>query len=117
MGVKEVQPADVRLTAAFHFAIYREVAKQLLWDLVMDLYAYLMEQAISWGSGPRRCRSRARSCTTTRTTSKSWPAFAHAILVAAFDRHLYRIYTTTRAILNAKRQRGSCDASAATPEG
>jgi DNA-binding FadR family transcriptional regulator len=82
----------------FHFVIYRCSVNPLLSDFVMSLYTYLLEQRRTAVSQPgailRSYRDHTDIVAGLRTRDP-------AAVVAAFDRHLDRIYTTTLAILNA----------------
>jgi DNA-binding FadR family transcriptional regulator len=82
----------------FHFAIYRCAANPLLSDFVMGLYSYLMEQRRTAMSQPGAI---LRSYKDHTEIMAGLRARDPAGVVAAFDRHLERIYTTTRAILDA----------------
>lgn len=44
IGAKELQPADVRLNAAFNFAIPGAVAKTAALGFGQGLYSYLIDQ-------------------------------------------------------------------------
>jgi DNA-binding FadR family transcriptional regulator len=82
----------------FHFAIYRCAANPLLSDFVMGLYTYLMEQRRTAVSQPGAILRSYRDHTDIMAGLRARDA---AAVVAAFDRHLDRIYRTTRAILDA----------------
>lgn len=82
----------------FHFAIYRCAANPLLSDFVMGLYTYLMEQRRTAMSQPGAI---LRSYKDHTEIMAGLRARDPAAVVAAFDRHLDRIYATTRAILDA----------------
>jgi len=82
----------------FHFAIYRSSANLLLSDLVTGLYTYLMEQRRTAMSQPGAI---LRSYKDHSEILAGLRARDAAAVVAGFDRHLDRIYTTTRAILDA----------------
>ena len=82
----------------FHFAIYRCSSNPVLSDFVMGLYTYLMELRRTAMSQPgailRSYKDHTDILAGLRTHDRS-------AVVAAFDRHLDRIYTTTRSILDA----------------
>lgn len=82
----------------FHFAIYRCSSNPLLSDFVMGLYTYLMEQRRTAVSQPGAI---LRSYSDHREILAGLRARDPASVLAAFDRHLDRIYSTTRAILDA----------------
>ncbi|SRR5579883_46919 len=82
----------------FHFAIYRCSANPLLSDFVMGLYTYLMEQRRTAMSQPGQI---LRSYKDHTEIASALRARDPAGVVAAFDRHLDRIFTTTQAILEA----------------
>jgi DNA-binding FadR family transcriptional regulator len=85
----------------FHFAIYRCTANPLLSDFVMSLYSYLMEQRRTAMSQPGAILRSYKDHTDIMVGLRARDA---AAVVAAFDRHLDRIYTTTRVILDAMGQ-------------
>ncbi len=82
----------------FHFAIYRCSSNPLLSDFVMGLYNYLMEQRRTAMSQPGAILRSYKDHTEIMVGLR---ARDRAAVVAAFDRHLDRIYTTTQAILEA----------------
>jgi DNA-binding FadR family transcriptional regulator len=82
----------------FHFAIYRCAANPLLSDFVMGLYTYLMEQRRTAVSQPGAI---LRSYGDHRDILTGLRGRDATAVLAAFDRHLARIYSTTRAILDA----------------
>ena len=98
----------------FHFAIYRCAANSLLSDFVMGLYSYLMEQ---------RRRAMAQPGAILRSYKDHIEIMAglcardSASVVAAFDRHLDRIYTTTQAIFDAMGRHSAAGAGDATAKG
>lgn len=98
----------------FHFAIYRCAANPLLSDFVMGLYSYLMEQR-------RTAMSQAgailRSYKDHTEIMAGLRARDAAAVVAGFDRHLDRIYTTTRAILDALGEHQRAGGNESTPGG
>ena len=98
----------------FHFAIYRCAANPLLSDFVMALYSYLMEQRRTAMSQPGAI---LRSYKDHTEIMAGLRARDSASVVAAFDRHLDRIYTTTRAILDAMGRHSAAGAGDATAKG
>ena len=98
----------------FHFAIYRCAANPLLSDFVMGLYSYLMEQRRTAMSQPGAI---LRSYKDHNEIMAGLCARDRATVVAAFDRHLDRIYTTTQAILDAMEQHRPAGAAQATAKG
>jgi DNA-binding FadR family transcriptional regulator len=98
----------------FHFAIYRCAANPLLSDFVMGLYSYLMEQRRRAMSQPGAI---LRSYKDHTEIMAGLCARDSASVVAAFDRHLDRIYTTTQAILDAMGRHPSAGAGQATAKG
>jgi DNA-binding FadR family transcriptional regulator len=82
----------------FHFAIYRCSSNPLLSDFVMGLYTYLMEQRRTAVSQPGAILRSYKDHTDIMAGLRARDRDA---VVAAFDRHLNRIYATTRAILDA----------------
>ncbi len=98
----------------FHFAIYRCSSNPLLSDFVMGLYTYLMEQRRTAMSQPGAILRSYKDHTEIMAALRARDA---AAVVAAFDRHLDRIFTTTRAILDAEGQQGRVTASEVTLEG
>lgn len=93
----------------FHFAIYRSCANPLLADFVMGLYSYLMEQRRTAVSQPGAILRSYKDHTEIMAGLRARNA---ATVVSAFDRHLDRIYTTTRMILEGGRKPGAASASA-----
>jgi DNA-binding FadR family transcriptional regulator len=98
----------------FHIAIYRAAANPLLSDFVMGLYSYLMEQRRTAMSQPGAILRSYRDHTEIMAGLRAHDA---AAVVAAFDRHLDRIYATTRAILDAIEEPPDNDENAGMPEG
>jgi DNA-binding FadR family transcriptional regulator len=82
----------------FHFAIYRRSSNPVLSDFVMGLYTYLMELRRTAMSQPGAI---LRSYKDHTDILAGLRAHDRSAVVAAFDRHLDRIYTTTRSILDA----------------
>ncbi|MBN8994240.1 MAG: FadR family transcriptional regulator [Rhizobiales bacterium] len=80
----------------FHVTIYRAAGNRLLADFVIDLYTYLMEFR-------RQAMARPGAIEKSFADHKAIVAALHArdvaAVVAAFDRHIDRIYATTRSIL------------------
>ncbi len=80
----------------FHVTIYRSASNRLLADFVVDLYTYLMEFR-------RQAMARPGAIEKSFADHKAIVAALHArdeaAVVAAFDRHINRIYATTRSIL------------------
>jgi DNA-binding FadR family transcriptional regulator len=85
----------------FHFAIYRCSSNPLLSDFVMGLYTYLMEQRRAAVSQPGAI---LRSYKDHTEIMAGLHAHDAAAVVGAFDRHIDRIYATTRSILEAMGQ-------------
>jgi DNA-binding FadR family transcriptional regulator len=98
----------------FHFAIYRCSANPLLSDFVMGLYTYLMEQRRTAMSQAGAILQSYRDHTEIMAALRARDA---ASVVAAFDRHLDRIYTSTRAILDAMERHHPTAVDDVTPEG
>lgn len=98
----------------FHFAIYRCSSNPLLSDFVMELYSYLMEQRRTAMSQPGAILRSFKDHSEIMAGLRSGDA---AAVVAAFDRHLDRIYATTRAILAAAQQRPAAADDAMPEEG
>ncbi len=93
----------------FHFTIYRCAANPLLSDFVMGLYTYQLEQRRTAVSQPgailRSYRDHANIMAGLRARDP-------AAVVAAFDQHLKRIYTTTLAIRKAMEEHSAALVSA-----
>ena len=98
----------------FHFAIYGAAANPLLSDFVMGLYSYLMEQRRTAMSQPGAILRSYRDHTEIMAGLRAHDA---AAVVAAFNRHLDRIYATTRAILETSEEPCVEDATTGIPEG
>jgi len=98
----------------FHFAIYRCAANPLLSDFVMGLYSYLMEQRRTAMSQPGAILRSYKDHTEIMAGLRARDA---ATVVAGFDRHLDRIYTTTRAILDALGEHQRAGGNENTPGG
>jgi DNA-binding FadR family transcriptional regulator len=86
----------------FHVAIYRSAGNPLLSDFVIDLYTYMMEVRRVAVSRPGAIR---KSYEDHGAIVAALRAHDEAGVVAAFDRHINRIYATTRPLLPRKRQR------------
>lgn len=82
----------------FHLAIYRSSANAVLADFVSDLYTYMMEHRRKAVSMPRAIE---KSFQDHLRIVEGLRAHDPDAVVAAFDLHLDRIYTTTRSILAA----------------
>jgi DNA-binding FadR family transcriptional regulator len=82
----------------FHFAIYRCSSNPLLPDFVIGLYTYLMDLRRLAVSQPGAI---LRSYKHHTEIVAGLRARDRAAVVAAFDRHLDCIHTTTRAILDS----------------
>lgn len=82
----------------FHCAIYRCSSNPLLADFVIGLYTYLMEHRRTAMSQPGAI---LRSFKDHSEILAALRARDSAAVVAAFEHHLDRIYSTTRAILDA----------------
>ena len=87
----------------FHFTIYRCSANPLLTDFVIDLYTYMMEHRRAAVSQPGAIR---RSYRDHLAIVDALQARDSAAVVKAFDRHIDRIYTTTRSIIEEREQKG-----------
>jgi DNA-binding FadR family transcriptional regulator len=98
----------------FHFAIYRCAANPLLSDFVMGLYSYLMEQRRTAMSQPGAILRSYKDHTEIMAGLRARDPVG---VVAAFDRHLERIYTTTHAILDAMGRHRPAGESDGTPQG
>ena len=81
----------------FHFSIYRASSNPLLADFVMGLYTYMMEHRRVAVSQPGAILRSYKDHHDIVTALKTGDAGA---VVAAFDRHIDRIYTTTRCIVD-----------------
>ena len=84
----------------FHAAIYRSAGNRLLGDFVLDLYTYMMEFRRVAVARPGAIRKSLEDHT---AIVAALHARDKAAVVAAFDRHINRIYATTRSI---SRRRG-----------
>jgi DNA-binding FadR family transcriptional regulator len=80
----------------FHLAIYRSAANPLLSDLVTALYTYMMDYRRMAMAQPGAI---LRSYKEHLAITDALRARSAAAAVEAFDRHIERIYTTTRSIL------------------
>jgi DNA-binding FadR family transcriptional regulator len=94
----------------FHCAIYRCSSNPLLSDFVTSLYTYLMEHRRTAMSQPGAI---LLSYKDHFEIVAGLRARDPAAVVSAFERHLDRIYNTTRAILDAMEQRRSAAGPAA----
>jgi len=79
----------------FHAAIYRSASNRLLGDFVLDLYTYMMEFRRVAVAQPGAIR---RSFEDHSAIVAALAAHDQAAVVAAFDRHINRIYATTQSI-------------------
>jgi DNA-binding FadR family transcriptional regulator len=90
----------------FHLAIYRSCGNPVLADFVSDLYAYMMEfrrEAVSHpGAILKSLRDHAKILAGLRAHDRK-------SVVAAFERHIKRIYSTTVAIIAAKKRSSGTD--------
>lgn len=80
----------------FHLAIYRACGNAVLANFVSDLYGYMMEERRRAVSRPGAIR---QSTEDHRAIVAALRAHDPDATVAAFDRHLDRIYRTTRSVL------------------
>jgi DNA-binding FadR family transcriptional regulator len=87
----------------FHVTIYRCSANPLLSDFVIDLYNYMMEHRRTAVSQPGAIR---RSYQDHLAIAAALRARDPVAVVRAFDRHIDRIYLTTRSILDEREQKG-----------
>jgi DNA-binding FadR family transcriptional regulator len=85
----------------FHLAIYRSASNPLLSDLVTALYTYMMEYRRMAMAQPGAI---LRSYKEHLAIMAALEARSAAQAVEAFDRHIERIYDTTRTILDAARK-------------
>jgi DNA-binding FadR family transcriptional regulator len=92
----------------FHSAIYRSSSNPLLADFVVGLYTYLMENRRTAMSQPGAMLLSFKDHCEILAGLRARDAEA---VVAAFERHLERIYNTTRAILDAAAPDGSASAA------
>ena len=92
----------------FHFAIYRACGNPALADFVADLYTFMMEHRRRAVSRPGAIRN---SYDDHRRIVAALGAHDREEVIAAVTVHLDRIYTTTRAILEAERKRRSPEAA------
>jgi len=88
----------------FHCTIYRCSPNPLLSDFVTALYTYLMEHRRTAMSQPGAILRSYKDHSDIMTGLRARDPGA---VIAAFDRHLERIYNTTRAILDAMAQHRS----------
>jgi DNA-binding FadR family transcriptional regulator len=84
----------------FHSAIYHAATNQLLADIVTDLYAYVMERRRSAMSNPGAIEA---SLADHRAIVEALRAGDKDKAVAAFDRHLQRIYRSTKTVLRDRK--------------
>lgn len=92
----------------FHCSIYRCSSNPLLSDFVTGLYTYLMEHRRTAMSQPGAI---LRSYKDHSEILAGLRARDSAAVVAAFERHLERIYDTTRTILDAMAENKSSGAA------
>lgn len=85
----------------FHLAIYRSCGNPVLADFVSDLYAYMMEHRRKAMAQPDAI---LKSHADHTVIVESLRAHDPEAVVAAFDRHLDRIYRTTIAIMAEKEE-------------
>lgn len=98
----------------FHSAIYHAADNKLLADMVTDLYAYMMEYRRSAMSLPGAIdASRADH----RAIVKALRTGDKDVVVAAFDRHLQRIYRSTKTLLRETKHSRPARAEAAAAQG
>jgi len=93
----------------FHSAIYHASSNSLLADFVMDLYTYVMEHRRRAMAQPGAI---AQSYKEHLAIVEGLRAHDRKAVVAAFDRHLMRIYTTTKSILEEEAEPGASARSA-----
>jgi len=94
----------------FHLAIYRSCGNPVLADFVGDLYAYMLDHRRKAVSRPGAIQKSYEDHVAIVAALRARDADA---VVAAFEVHLDRIYTTTHSILKS----GSAGARAALPTG
>ena len=82
----------------FHLAIYRSAGNALLCDFVTDLYTYMLNYRRTAVAHPGAI---ARSYEDHVEIVAALRAHDAAAVVAAFRRHIERIYATTRTVLGA----------------
>ncbi len=80
----------------FHIAIYRSAGNPLLADFVTDLYTYMMEFRRLAVARPGALR---KSYEDHSAIVAALHAHDPAAVVLAFDRHINRIYATTRSLM------------------
>ena len=80
----------------FHVAIYRSAGNPLLGDFVIDLYTYMMEFRRVAVSRPGAIR---KSYEDHAEIVAALHARDAAAVIAAFERHINRIYTTTKSLI------------------
>src|SRR5205807_109231 len=80
----------------FHVAIYRSAGNRLLGDFVIDLYTYMMEFRRVAVSRPGAIRKSYDDHAEIVAALNARDATA---VVAAFDRHINRIYATTKSLI------------------
>lgn len=93
----------------FHLAIYQSCGNPVLADFVGDLYTYMMEYRRKAMSRPGAILKSHEDHTAIVAALRARDAKA---VVAAFDRHLDRIYSTTIAIIGQARNGSSRSAIA-----
>lgn len=86
----------------FHLAIYRSAQNALLCDFVTDLYTYMLEHRRAAVSHPGAIERSYEDHVEIVAALRSRDPVA---VVAAFRRHIERIYTTTRTVLDTTAER------------
>jgi len=86
----------------FHLAIYRSAGNPLLTDFVIDLYTYMLDHRRAAMSRPGAIEKSYEDHLAIMNALRSRDADA---TVAAFGRHIDRIYATTLSILKERKDR------------
>jgi len=93
----------------FHTTIYRLCANPLLADFAIDLYAYMLDYRRAAVSRPGAIRNSVSDHT---RILEALAARDPPAVVAAFERHINRIYATTVPIMRERRKKRSADDAA-----
>lgn len=98
----------------FHSAIYHAASNRLLADIVTDLYAYMMDRRRSAMSRPGAIKE---SLADHRAIVEALHSRDREAAVAAFDRHIERIYRSTKTVLRDRKDKRPPWAVAAASQG
>jgi DNA-binding FadR family transcriptional regulator len=102
------------LDREFHSAIYHAADNELLADFVTDLYAYMMDRRRSAMSRPGAI---AESLADHLAIVGALRARDSDAAVAAFDRHIRRIYRSTKTVLGDRKDKRPSRALTAVSQG